>query len=141
MKLSQRQATGGKHSYYINFRDSKLTRILQNSLCGRSQTAVICCISQHYTNVQESLQALHFASKAKSIRTQVGVNEIVRESPDRIAHKMAKMAKEIRGLREALRHKEELLARFQQQEKDYVAVGAMKSHLESLEFQLSEKQE
>ena len=26
MKLSQRQATGGKHSYYINFRDSKLTR-------------------------------------------------------------------------------------------------------------------
>jgi len=36
---------GSKHNYYINFRDSKLTRILQNSLCGKSQTAVICCIS------------------------------------------------------------------------------------------------
>jgi centromeric protein E len=44
-KLSQRQQMGSKHNYYINFRDSKLTRILQNSLCGRSQTAIICCIS------------------------------------------------------------------------------------------------
>ena len=45
LRLSQRQQMGSKHNYYINFRDSKLTRILQNSLCGKSQTAVICCIS------------------------------------------------------------------------------------------------
>lgn len=36
LKLSQRQQTGLKHNYYINFRDSKLTRILQNSLLGKS---------------------------------------------------------------------------------------------------------
>ena len=46
--------------------------------------------------MQESLQALYFGSKAKSIRTQVTVNEIVRESPDRIAHKIAQMSKEIK---------------------------------------------
>lgn len=93
-RLSSRQQMNSKH-YYINFRDSKLTRILQNSLCGRSQTAVICCISQVQSNLQESLQALYFGSKAKSIRTQVNINEIVRESPDRIAHKMQQMTKEI----------------------------------------------
>ena len=35
-RLSQRQQMGAKHNYFINFRDSKLTRILQNSLCGKS---------------------------------------------------------------------------------------------------------
>ena len=97
---------GAKHNYYINFRDSKLTRILQKSLCGRSQTAIICCISQQPSNMQESLQALHFGSKAKSIRTTVNLNEIVRESPDRIAAKMAKMSKDITILKTRVAQKE-----------------------------------
>ena len=58
-KLSQRQQMS-KLNYFINFRDSKLTRILQNSLCGKSQTTIICCISSLQSNMQESLQALHF---------------------------------------------------------------------------------
>jgi centromeric protein E len=45
-KLSQRQQISGKHNYYINFRDSKLTRILQNALSGQSQISIICCINQ-----------------------------------------------------------------------------------------------
>lgn len=94
-KLSQRQQMGSKHNYYINFRDSKLTRILQNSLCGKSQTAIICCISPLQSNMQESLQALLFGSKAKSIRTHTNMNEIIREQPDKIAAKMSKMTKEI----------------------------------------------
>ena len=89
---------GSKHNYYINFRDSKLTRILQPSLCGKSQTAIICCISQLPANTQESVQALHFGGKAKRIRTQVDINEIVRESPDRTAHKIAKMSRDIQQL-------------------------------------------
>ena len=36
----------GQKSKYTNFRDSKLTRILQKSLQGKSQTAIICTINQ-----------------------------------------------------------------------------------------------
>ena len=97
-KLAQRQQMGAKHNYYINFRDSKLTRILQASLCGKSQTAIICCISQLPANTHESVQALQFGGKAKRIRTQVDINEIVRESPDRTAHKIAKMSRDIQQL-------------------------------------------
>ena len=56
--------------------------------------------------MQESLQALYFGSKAKSIRTQVNVNEIVRESPDRIAFKMAQMSKDIKSLQRKLLQRE-----------------------------------
>ena len=94
-KLSQRQQISSKHNYYVNFRDSKLTRILQNALSGQSQTAIICCISQLAQNTQETLQALYFGTKAKSIRTQVHMNEIIKESPDQIALKMAKMHNQI----------------------------------------------
>ena len=69
-KLSQRQAMT-KNNYYINYRDSKLTRILQNSLCGKSQTAIICCISSLASDLHESMQVLQFGLKAKNIKTQV----------------------------------------------------------------------
>ena len=44
------------------------------------------------------MQALQFGGKAKRIRTQVDINEIVRESPDRTAHKIAKMSRDIQQL-------------------------------------------
>jgi len=125
---------GAKHNYYINFRDSKLTRILQNSLLGKSQTAIICCISQLASNMQESLQALYFGSKAKSIRTQVNINEIVRESPDKIALKIAKMTKEISVLKSALQKKDQQIGRYTKQAKDLASVGPLKNHIENVEL-------
>jgi centromeric protein E len=44
-KLSLRQQISSRHNYFINFRDSKLTRILQNALSGHSQISIICCIN------------------------------------------------------------------------------------------------
>lgn len=43
--MSEKQA-------YINFRDSKLTRILQNSLCNNSRSVVICTINLTAVNYQ-----------------------------------------------------------------------------------------
>ena len=140
-RLSQRQQMGSKNNYYINFRDSKLTRILQNSLCGKSQTAIICCISSLASNVQESLQALHFGTKAKRIRTQVNMNEIIREQPDKLAAKMGKMTKEIAELKLEIARNELLIQNYQQQELDLANIGPLKIHLENLEFQLAEQQE
>ena len=67
-------ASGGKT--FINFRDSKLTRILQPALGGNSKTAIICTMTQTLANYQESVNTLHFGQKAKHVKTTVNVNEI-----------------------------------------------------------------
>ena len=51
-------------SAHIPFRDSKLTRILQNSLGGNSLTAIICTISPASVNFFQTLSTLRFASRA-----------------------------------------------------------------------------
>ena len=61
-----------KESNFINFRDSKLTRLLQPSLCGNSKTAVICTINP--INYQESINTLKFGMNAGSIRNYIKVN-------------------------------------------------------------------
>ena len=50
---------------FINFRDSKLTRILQQALSGNSMTSIICTMSLAFINYQESKETLNFGSKAK----------------------------------------------------------------------------
>ncbi|KAL8209375.1 hypothetical protein R6Q57_006107 [Mikania cordata] len=53
---------------HIPFRDSKLTRILQDSLGGSSQTALLCCCSPCRCNFSESLSTLRFGARAKHIK-------------------------------------------------------------------------
>lgn len=64
-------------SPHIPYRDSKLTRILQNSLGGNARTTIICAITPLSQFVDESLSTLKFASRAKSIENKPTVNEIV----------------------------------------------------------------
>ncbi|XP_036366610.1 LOW QUALITY PROTEIN: kinesin-like protein KIN-7I [Octopus sinensis] len=59
---------------HINYRDSKLTRLLQNGLGGNSKTAIICTINP--TAIDETHSTLRFASRAKTINNQPMINEI-----------------------------------------------------------------
>lgn len=43
---------------HVPYRDSKLTRMLQDSLGGNSQTLMICCVSPAESNMHETLSAL-----------------------------------------------------------------------------------
>ncbi|NWS61279.1 KIF19 protein, partial [Chunga burmeisteri] len=56
---------------YINYRDSKLTRLLKDSLGGNSHTVMIAHISPASTAFEESRSTLAYAHRAKSIRTVV----------------------------------------------------------------------
>ncbi|NXN64466.1 KIF19 protein, partial [Himantopus himantopus] len=56
---------------YINYRDSKLTRLLKDSLGGNSHTVMIAHISPASTAFEESRSTLAYAHRAKSIRTTV----------------------------------------------------------------------
>lgn len=59
---------------HINFRDSKLTRLLQPSLNGNTRTSIIACISPASSNRMESEGTLKFACRAKNIVTVVKQN-------------------------------------------------------------------
>ena len=49
------------------YRDSNLTRILQNALGGNSKTIMICAISPADMNYEESMSTLRYADRAKKI--------------------------------------------------------------------------
>ncbi|XP_048871811.1 LOW QUALITY PROTEIN: kinesin-like protein KIF19 [Brienomyrus brachyistius] len=59
---------------YVNYRDSKLTRLLKDSLGGNSRTVMIAHISPASMAFEESRNTLAYADRAKSIRTRVKRN-------------------------------------------------------------------
>jgi len=61
-------------SMYIPYRDSKLTRILQNSLGGYSKTAIIANISPANINWDETLCTLRLATRAKNVQNALKMN-------------------------------------------------------------------
>ncbi|NXW15713.1 KIF19 protein, partial [Circaetus pectoralis] len=62
---------GGSRAQFVNFRDSKLTRLLKDSLGGNSRTVMIAHISPASTSFEESRMTLIYACRAKNIKTQV----------------------------------------------------------------------
>ncbi|KAF0697946.1 Aste57867_11399 [Aphanomyces stellatus] len=62
---------------HIPYRDSKLTRLLQDSLGGNTRTIVIATISPSQAAVEETVSTLQFAERAKQIALNVQVNEVV----------------------------------------------------------------
>ncbi|KAM9859297.1 kinesin-like protein KIF17 [Aulostomus maculatus] len=62
-------------SKYIPYRDSKLTRLLQDSLGGNTRTLMIACLSPADNNYKESLSTLRYANRAKSIQNRPRINE------------------------------------------------------------------
>ncbi|NXG73546.1 CENPE protein, partial [Baryphthengus martii] len=62
-------------SGFINYRDSKLTRILKNSLGGNAKTVIICTITP--VSFDETLSTLQFANTAKRMKNTPKVNEVL----------------------------------------------------------------
>eukprot|EP00070_Physeter_catodon_P006934 XP_007114881.2 centromere-associated protein E isoform X6 [Physeter catodon] len=107
-KLSDGQVGG-----FINYRDSKLTRILQNSLGGNAKTRIICTITP--VSFDETLTTLQFASTAKYMKNTPYVNEV---SSDEALLK--RYRKEIMDLKRQL-EEVSLETRAQAMEKDQMA--------------------
>lgn len=60
---------------YVPYRDSKLTRILQDSLGGNAKTVMIACIGPADYNMDETINTLRWASRAKHIQNKPRINE------------------------------------------------------------------
>uniref|UniRef100_A0A8B9W278 Kinesin-like protein KIF17 n=1 Tax=Bos mutus grunniens TaxID=30521 RepID=A0A8B9W278_BOSMU len=60
---------------HIPYRDSKLTRLLQDSLGGNTKTLMVACLSPADDNYDETLSTLRYANRAKNIRNKPRINE------------------------------------------------------------------
>ncbi|XP_027862812.1 kinesin-like protein KIF11 isoform X2 [Xiphophorus couchianus] len=60
---------------HVPYRESKLTRILQDSLGGRTKTSIIATVSPSSSNLEETLSTLEYASRAKNIMNKPEVNQ------------------------------------------------------------------
>ena len=72
--LSERKKGGIGH---VPFRDSKLTRLLQDSLGGNSKTSMIVCIGPSKVHVDETIMSLSFGFRARKIENKPTVNKKV----------------------------------------------------------------
>ncbi|XP_038063245.1 chromosome-associated kinesin KIF4A-like [Patiria miniata] len=59
---------------HIPYRDSKLTRLLQDALGGNSQTLMLACVSPADSNMEETLNTLRYADRARQIKNKPIVN-------------------------------------------------------------------
>lgn len=64
-------------SSHIPYRESKLTRLLQDSLGGRTKTCIIATISPAKSNLEETISTLDYAFRAKNIRNKPQVNTLI----------------------------------------------------------------
>ncbi|KAI8384706.1 P-loop containing nucleoside triphosphate hydrolase protein, partial [Radiomyces spectabilis] len=65
-----------KRSTHIPYRDSKLTRLLQDSLGGSATTLMIACASPVENNLAETLNTLQYANRARNIKNKIEKNEV-----------------------------------------------------------------
>merc|ERR1712238_219958 len=63
-----------KQGAFVPYRDSKLTRLLKGSLGGNHKTLMIACVSPSSSNMEESLNCLRYANRAKNIQNNAVVN-------------------------------------------------------------------
>ncbi|XP_027761917.1 kinesin-like protein KIF19 [Empidonax traillii] len=105
---------GGSRAQFVNFRDSKLTRLLKDSLGGNSRTVMIAHISPASSSFEESRMTLIYAHRAKNIKTQVKCNlQNVSYHMDQYTGIIAELRREIQRLK----------ARVEDQEKEKSAAG------------------
>nr|XP_020498967.1 chromosome-associated kinesin KIF4-like [Labrus bergylta]XP_020498968.1 chromosome-associated kinesin KIF4-like [Labrus bergylta] len=63
-----------KKNTFVPYRDSKLTRLLQDSLGGNSHTLMIACVSPADSNMEETINTLRYADRARKIKNKPIVN-------------------------------------------------------------------
>ncbi|POM68527.1 LOW QUALITY PROTEIN: Kinesin-like protein, partial [Phytophthora palmivora] len=86
-------------SAHVPYRDSKITRLLQDSLGGNTKTKIIATLSPSLDCVEESISTLKFADRAKKVMVMVRVNEQREVDPAYVE----KLQEELEQLREVVR--------------------------------------
>mmetsp|Transcript_66749 Transcript_66749/g.211265 ORF Transcript_66749/g.211265 Transcript_66749/m.211265 type:complete len:663 (-) Transcript_66749:422-2410(-) len=82
-----------KRGSHVPYRESKLTRMLQDSLGGNSTTLMIACVSSADGNLEETLNTLKYANRARNIKNKPTQNRDVQ------SNQLAQMKSELQALK------------------------------------------
>ncbi|XP_071957109.1 kinesin-like protein KIF27 [Antedon mediterranea] len=115
-----------KKNIHIPYRDSKITRILKDSLGGNAKTCMITCISPSAVNFDETLNSLKYANRAKNIKNKPIVNQDVQSI------RMEEMQTEIQALREELQRQKTALGTVDQSEEDKEKIEVLERQIRSV---------
>ncbi|XP_041991078.1 kinesin-like protein KIN-5D [Salvia splendens] len=69
-----------EHSGHVPYRDSKLTRLLRDSLGGKTKTCIIATVSPSILCLEETLSTLDYAHRAKNIKNKPEINQKMMKS-------------------------------------------------------------
>ncbi len=72
---SRARTIGNGTAIHVPYRDSKLTRLLQDSLGGNAHTLMIACVSPAEWNVGETVNTLKYANRARNIKNKAEIRE------------------------------------------------------------------
>ncbi|CAO0790906.1 unnamed protein product [Mucor circinelloides] len=94
-----------KKSTHVPYRDSKLTRLLQDSLGGSAMTLMIACVSPAESNLSETLNTLQYANRARNIKNKMEKNEMeewmTTDNVDMLRTTISKLKNELRNMKSA----------------------------------------
>ncbi|KAE8386736.1 hypothetical protein BDV23DRAFT_138812 [Aspergillus alliaceus] len=99
-QLSSRQA--GSH---VSYRDSKLTRLLQDSLGGNAYTYMIACVTPAEFHLSETLNTVQYAQRARAIQSKPRIQQVHDESDKHAV--IERLKAEVAFLRQQLRNAED----------------------------------
>ncbi|CAK1602396.1 unnamed protein product [Parnassius mnemosyne] len=81
---------------HVPYRDSKLTRLLQDSLGGNSNTVMIACVSPSDRDFMETLNTLKYANRARNIKNRCVVNQdLTSRTINQLRHEVARLQMEL----------------------------------------------
>jgi len=130
---------------HVPYRESKLTRLLQDSLGGRTKTSIIATVSPATINLEETLSTLDYAYRARNITNKPEVNQKLskREVLKEYGDEMNRLRRDLLNLREkngvylAKENYHEMLEKIEQQQKDITTkaqeMGALKQEMDRKE--------
>ncbi|KAL0230263.1 hypothetical protein PCE1_003824 [Barthelona sp. PCE] len=82
---------------HISYRNSKLTRILQDALGGNSKTTLMIACSPHKFNVSETINTMEFGKRAKSIKLKAKANKVL--SPGEMQTMITKLKSDVKAIK------------------------------------------
>ncbi|KAL7606073.1 hypothetical protein Lser_V15G18652 [Lactuca serriola] len=83
---------------HVPYRNSKLTRILQNSLGGNARTAILCTVCPAHSHAEQSRNTLLFGSCAKDVNTNAQVNVVMSDKAlvKQLQQELARLERELK---------------------------------------------
>lgn len=97
--ISQLSRNGSAH---ISYRDSRLTRLLQDSLGGNAITFMVACVTPASFHLSETLNTVHYARRARDIQSKPEIQQTHEDSDKQAA--IDRLRAEVSFLRDQIRH-------------------------------------